>query len=144
MSSGINLKIWMALKGRIDTLPLSYPKAWPAETFEVPGISPFIRVGRVVAAPAGQMIKYGKPHLRTGFIILTLVYPISRGEIPLGQAAAYFDNISGQIAEHFTDGTIMTFDGVCVTVTDYPHVQEGYLDGGFWNIPVRIPWRIYA
>ena len=148
MSSGINLKIWMALKGRIDTLPLPYPKAWPAETFELPTdgntILPYLRIGRVVASPVGEMINYGKPHLRTGFIIVTLVYPMSRGEIPKDNAAAFYDNIAGEIAEHFRDGTHVSFDGVCVSVTNYPHVQEGYSDGGYWNVPVRIPWRTFV
>lgn len=143
MSAAVETKIWMALKSRVDSLPLAYPRAWPGQTFEVPHSGappmpqPFLRIGRITMAPVRQLIAPGKPHDRIGSLMVTLVYP-------LGQDVSVYDQIAGTVAEHFKDGTQMAYGGVCVTVTDYPHVQEGYTDNGYWNVPVQIPWRCFA
>ncbi|WP_194273468.1 DUF4128 domain-containing protein [Alcaligenes faecalis] len=141
MSAKTETAIWLAIKGRVESLPLSYTKAWPGQTFEVPHAGglpqPYLRVGRVTVAPVRQMIAPGKPHRRTGALIITLVYP-------LGQDVSAYDQIAGTVADHFRDGTQMTYGGVCVSVTDYPHAQEGYEENGFWTVPVRIPWQCFA
>jgi hypothetical protein len=141
MSAGIETSIWLALKSRIDTLPLAYPRAWPGQTFQVPStggqLLPFLRIGRVTVAPSRQLLADGKPHERNGSLMVTLVQP-------LGQDVAVYDQIAAGIAEHFIDGTQMRFGAVCVAVSSYPHVQEGYEDTGYWTVPVRIPWRCFA
>ncbi|MPS98607.1 MAG: hypothetical protein E2581_08915 [Pseudomonas sp.] len=141
MSAGIETSIWLALKSRIDTLPLAYPRAWPGQTFQVPASGglpqPYLRVGRVSADPVRLFLGDGEPHRRTGSLMVTLVHP-------LGQAVAVYDQIAAGIAAHFVDGTEMVYGDLLVTVRDYPHVQEGYEDTGYWSVPVRIPWRCYA
>lgn len=141
MSAGIETSIWLALKSRIDTLPLAYPKAWPGQTFQVPASGglpqPYLRVGRVSADPVRLFLGDGEPHRRTGSLMVTLVHP-------LVQAVAVYDQIAAGIAEHFIDGTQMRYGAVCVAVSSYPHVQEGYEDTGYWTVPVRIPWRCFA
>lgn len=141
MSAKTETAIWLALKSRIESLPLPYSKAWPGQTFEVPHAGglpqPYLRIGRVSVAPVRQLIAAGKPHERTGSLMITLVHP-------LGQDVAVYDQIAAGIAEHFKDGTEMRYGSVCVSVTAYPHVQEGYLDEAYWVTPVRIPWRCFA
>jgi len=141
MTPKIETSLWLAFKARITSLPLTIAKAWPGETFTVPTGGgkplPYLRVGRVSAAPLRQMIAPGKVHQRTGFLIITLVYP-------LGQNISVYDEIAGTIAEYFKDGTELNYGGVCATVTAYPHVSDGYLEGAYWEIPVRIPWVCYA
>lgn len=141
MTPGIETSIWLALKSRIDTLPLAYPRAWPGQTFQVPSSGglpqPFLRIGRVSVAPVRQLIADGKPHARTGSLMVTLVHP-------LGQDVAVYDQIASGIARHFVDGTQMRYGAVCVTVRDYPHVQDGYTEDGYWTVPIRIPWRCFA
>lgn len=141
MNAGIETSIWLALKAHIDTLPLAYPRAWPGQTFQVPSsggqLLPFLRIGRVTVAPARQLLADGKPHERSGSLMVTLVHP-------LGQDVAVYDQIAAGIAEHFIDGTQMRYGAVCVAVRSYPHVQEGYEDTGYWTVPVRIPWRCFA
>lgn len=143
MSARIETAIWLALKARIETIPLGLSFAWPGETFVAPssGVSllPYLRVGRVTASPVRQVIAPGKPHERTGAIIVTLVAPLSTK-----QNVSVYDQMAGEIALHFRDGTEMTFSGICVSVTSYPHVQEGYEDSGYWTVPVSIPWRCFA
>lgn len=141
MTPGIETSIWLALKSRVDSLPLVFAKAWPGQTFDIPhayGLpQPFFRIGSVSAAPVRQMIADGKPHERVGALMVTLVHP-------LGQDVAVYDQISDGVAGHFRDGTHMRYGAVCVTVTSYPDVQDGYKDNGYWTVPVRIPWRCFA
>jgi len=141
MTPGIETSIWLALKSRIDSLPLPFERAWPGEVFEASAASgqlqPFLRIGRVSVAPNRQFLADGKPHDRVGSLMVTLVHP-------LGQDVAVYDQLAAGIAEHFRDGTQMRYGAVCVAVTSYPHVQEGYEDVGYWTVPVRIPWRCFA
>ncbi|MDL5036847.1 DUF4128 domain-containing protein [Comamonas sp. Y6] len=141
MSPGIETSIWLALKSRIDTLPLAYPRAWPGQTFQVPSSGglpqPFLRIGRVTTDPVRLFLDDGQPHRRTGSLMVTLVYP-------LGQDIAVYDQVAAGIASHFIDGVQMRHGAVCVKVRDYPHVQDGYEDTGYWNVPVRIPWQCFA
>lgn len=139
MSAKTETSIWLAQRKRVAQLP--YPKAWPGEKFAVPnnGVKPlpYLRIGRVSTTPTRMVIAPGKPHQRTGMLIVTLVHP-------LGLDVCVYDQIAATIAEYFVDGTEMYYDGVCVCVTAYPHVQEGYEDNGYWNVPVSIPWRCFA
>lgn len=135
------VKIWLALRSRVESIPLPFAKAWPAETFtptyNVDVISPYLRIGRVSVAPVPVFIDKGKRHTRTGTLIVTLVHPI-------GQQASVYDEYAGQIANHFADGTTMYYDGVCVKITAQPHVQPGFEDNGYWTVPVSIPWQTFA
>lgn len=135
MSAKKETAIWLAIKSRIDTLSMTIDKAWPGEAYN-PTNKPYLRIGRVSAAPQRELIANGKPHIRTGSIIITLVYP-------LGQNISVYDQLAATVAEHFEEGTEMSYRGVCVTVTDYPNVQEGYEDNGWWTVPVVIPWRCF-
>jgi hypothetical protein len=141
MSALTETATWLALKARVESLPIGYPKAWPGETFEVPAAGglpqPYLRIGRIIVAPVRQMIATGKVHERTGSLMITLVHP-------LGQNVSVYDQIAATIADHFRDGTEMRYGGVCVSVTSFPHVQEGYEDNGYWTAPVRVPWRCFA
>lgn len=141
MTAGIETSIWLSLQSRVTSLLPSYPKAWPGEVFAVPSSggkpAPFLRIGRVSVAPVRLFMGDDEEHKRTGRLIITLVYP-------LGQDVAVYDQIAAGIARHFAEGTEMTFSGLTVVVSDTPHVQEGYEDNGYWNMPVSIPWRCYA
>lgn len=137
----IETRIWLALKARIESLPLGFPRAWPGQTFDRPydgaALKPYLRIGRVSASPAGVMIDYAKPHDRRGSLIVTLVHQ-------LGPDTSVFDQYAATIAAHFRDGTQMRYGAVCVTVPTYPHVQPGYETDGYWSVPVNVPWRCFA
>lgn len=141
MKAKVETAIWLALRERVESLPMTIAKAWPAEKFDLPydgpKLLPFLRVGRVSVAPVRVLIKPGKKHTRTGALIVTLVYPLK-------QDIKVYDQLAGTIAEHFREGTEMRYDGVCVTVENAPHVQDGYEDNAYWAVPVRIPWRCFA
>ena len=143
MDASTETKIWMALKSRADSIPLSFPKAWPAEKFIPPfGGSPsmalpYLRVGRVSADPARVFIPNGGKYDRSGALIITLVHP-------LGQAGEVYEQMAGVIADHFNDTIKLYYGGLCVSVPYYPSVNEGFEDSGYWTVPVRIPWRCFA
>lgn len=133
----VETQIWLALKSGIDSLPLSYPIAWPAKP-STAVTSGYIRVGHVTAAPNPELIATGKKHTRRGFLMLTLVMPMNQ------KNSSIFIDQAGQIAEHFKEGYAVRYGSLCVTITSAPHVVDGYEDGGHWNVPVRIPWRTFA
>lgn len=137
----VETKIWLALRAQIESIPLPFAKAWPAETFtptHTDGqLTPYLRIGRVTVAPIPVFIDDGKPHQRTGTLIITLVHP-------MGQVTSVYDEYAGQIAAHFAEGTTMYYSGVCVKITAQPHVQPGYEENGYWTVPVSIPWRTFA
>lgn len=137
----VETKIWVALKSRIDTIPLPFDKAWPAETFTPTHtggkLTPYLRIGRVSIAPVPVFIDTGKRHQRTGTLIITMVHP-------LGQVTSVYDEYAGQIAAHFSEGATVYYDGICVKINVQPHVQPGFEDNGYWQVPISIPWRTFA
>lgn len=137
----VETKIWLALRDRVESIPLTFAKAWPAETFTPVyndgELLPYLRIGRVTVAPVPVFIDTGKRHQRTGTLIITLVHP-------LGRVASVYDEYAGQIAAHFNEGTSMYYNGVCVKVTAQPHVQPGYEQDAYWTVPISIPWRTFA
>lgn len=141
MTPSIETSIWLALKSRIESLPLTFARAWPGQKFEPPRANglpqPFLSIGRVSAAPRRLMVKGGQDNQRTGFLMVTLVHP-------LGQNVAVYDELAGKIAQHFVDGTEARFGGVCVSITEYPHVQDGFEENGYWMVPIRVPWRCFG
>jgi len=142
MTPSIETSIWLALKAHLRTIQSEFKFAWPGEGFTIPhdetGLLPYWRVGYLSVAPVAMEIAYGKLHLRTGTLIVTLVHP-------MGGDVAVFNEYAGQMAQHFTDGLKMRYGGaVCVEIPNYPHVMDGYEDSGYWTVPVSIPWRCFA
>lgn len=140
----INTSIWLALKSRIDTIPtqinIIMPGNFPEEAPHDNGqMLPFLHVARVFSDPSPAFIEDGKPHTRTGALIVTLRHPITRA-----YTISRYDQIAGEVANHFVDGTMMRHGNVCVRVTSYPSINEGYEDNGYWVVPVSIPWRTFV
>lgn len=142
----VETKIWLALKVRIESLPLLFPVAWPAEASTRPvdttKLLPYLRIGRVSVSPVSAVIRDGAKSIRTGTLIVTLVHPLLNGAGI--DADSIYTEYAGQIAAHFAEGTQMHYGNVCVKVTSQPHVQPGYEDSGYWTVPVSIPWRTFA
>lgn len=133
----IETKIWLALKARIESLPLTYDRAWPATKYEPSARAPYLRIGKLSVDPMRLVLADGKPHERTGMLMVTLVHPLT-------QDFSVYQDLQGKIAEHFKDGTRMTCQGICVSVPTYPHCVDGYEGNGWWTAPVSIRWRCVA
>lgn len=135
MNPTVETAIWMALRQRVEALPLELPIAWPGEVFE-PGSAAYLAVQNIVARPARALMSAG-PHDRTGTLQIMTMHPIgTRYEVT--QEAA------GQIAEHFPCDLRLTFGGVSVRVTEAPHVSDGYREDAYWQTPVRVRWQAWA
>lgn len=130
------MKIWMALRGVLHDEVSAIAKV---EGVTNHGTNPgtFITVSNIVAPPVRMHLKAGGPHVRTG--ILTLVFVA-----PIGLTREFYDDKAYKIADMFPEGRKISYDGVCVEITNEPHVIEGYRDGGDWRTPVTINWRTFA
>jgi len=127
----------MALRAKILTLPFSPMPAvaFPADVFS-PGSAAFLAVGINSAQPRRYLLARGKND-RTGTVTISYVAPI-------GQNGAVYTEAGGLIAAHFPEELKLRFEDVCVRITDYPHVVDGYQDDGWWRTPVTIKWRVSA
>jgi hypothetical protein len=133
---GTETSIWLAIKARIEALPvLPMPIAWPASTFSPDGAE-YLSVGEVTVDPVRLLIGSGA-HDRRGSIIVGLVSP-------LGQASEVYREKAAQIAAHFPEDLRLTHGGVTVRIPSRPTVQAGYRDEPYWRVPVVIPWRSFS
>lgn len=128
-------KIHLALKEL--SKGLNYPVAYPAEGF-TPG-NAYIRFGEVHTDPARIMIDDGRPYMRSGFLMMTFA-----GKIINGVPSESYVRQAGLIAQHFKDSVKIRYMGICVTIYNAPTLLTAYETDGYWNIPVRIPWRCFA
>lgn len=132
---GVETKIWMALKSRIQSIPGGLAIAYPADVF-TPGAAAYIAVGRVNIAPERVFVAAGA-HERRGTLTLSHVAPI-------GQDQAVYEEAGAKIAAHFPADLCMNFQGVAVRIVSAPHVVDGYRDGAWWRTPVNVFWRCGA
>ena len=132
---GIETKIWLALKSRIQSIPGGLAIAYPADVF-TPGAAAYIAVGRVNIAPERVFVASGA-HERRGTLTLSHVAPI-------GQDQAVYEEAGAKIAAHFPADLCMNFQGIAVKVVSASHVVDGYRDGAWWRTPVNVFWRASA
>ena len=132
---GIETKIWLALKSRIQSIPGGLAIAYPADVF-APGAAAYIAVGRVNIAPERVFVASGA-HERRGTLTLSHVAPI-------GQDQAVYEEAGATIAAHFPADLCINFQGVAVKIVSAPHVIDGYRDGAWWRTPVNVFWRCGA
>ena len=132
---GVETKIWMALKSRIQSIPGGLAIAYPADVF-TPGAAAYIAVGRVNIAPERVFVAAGA-HERRGTLTLSHVAPI-------GQDQAVYEEAGAKIAAHFPADLCINFQGVAVKIVSAPHVIDGYRDGAWWRTPVNVFWRCGA
>ena len=139
MTEIVETKIWMALRARIATLPLTFAKAWPKEEFTPPPMQPYLEIAHLPNAVQRPFIGHDDPNWRTGILQLTLMYPVAlkhHGEVDIQYA--------GQIAAHFNQAVEMFYDDVKVTIERSPDVAQGYRDGVYWRTPVSVRWQAFA
>lgn len=132
-------KIWMALRSRVETLPLAFAKAWPAQTFTPIANQPFIEVRLLPNAVQRLFIGSDDPHRRPGILQLSLMYPIS-----LGHAFEVINQYAGQIAAHWPTDLKMTFQDTTVRVERAPDVAQPFRDETYWRVPCSIRYEAFA
>lgn len=137
MPAATETSIWIALRSRIESLPLSpaLPVAYPASTYS-PGGEAYLSIGGVTQPPDRRSVGPGSDD-RIG--TLGIIYVA-----PLGQDTAVYTQVAGLIAAHFPKDLALYHGAVTVRVMDSPHVQEGYRDGAMWHVPITIRWRSFT
>lgn len=148
-------KIHLAFKNRVSKfalpsyLPTGYvepgyeegdwgiPVAFPGEPFYPRNA--YIRFGEVYSDPLRITVDDGRPYLRTGFLMLTFV-----GKVIIGIRSEDYTRMAGRIAQHFQDNVKIRHEGVCVSIYNAPTFLTAYETDGYWNVPIRIPWRCFA
>lgn len=130
----IETKIHIALKTRSKQLP--FKVVYAGDVYR-PASDPYARFGEVYADPVNVFVSDGRPHNRTGFVVITFVDTLPK-------PSEYFAQQAGLIAALYNDGVKMTYGGVCVSVSSAATLLTAYETDGYWNVPVRIPWRCFA
>lgn len=136
----VETQIWLALEARVKTLPMMpMPIHWPGMDY-TPGAVDFLDVADIYIAPRRMFINKNVND-RSGSIIISYV-----GEI--GQPSAYYRERGGIIANHFNSTIGLRYQTVCLSLMsdggNSAEVQAGYRDGGWYRVPVVIPWRTFA
>ena len=132
-----NTKIWLALRGLLESANPKPAYAYPGELFS-PGDSTFVRVGFLPHEPRRVEIGRATRSLRTGLLTLVVDSKLSStaGEVSLG--------IAEELADLFTPDTPFCYMDTCVQFLTAPHVSGGFHDNGRWQIPVSVSWRSYS
>lgn len=123
-----------ALSAVLEAHPL--PKAWSNAGYDpkAPGAVPYIAVSFVLPPATDATMDSSAPVI-SGRLIATLVRRPGNApdENPLAghrQAAS--------IAALFHRGQRITGGAQVITITDHPSIGEGYEDGAYWRVPVRV------
>jgi hypothetical protein len=132
------MSIWLALKGRVQTLTLSpavavvYPKENAPE-------GKHIRVRHLPNENQRPFMGSTDPVWRRGILQLSIMSPISAKE-----ASDVDMQIAGKIAEHFAQDTPMRHGGLSVKVERAPDIAQAFRDGEHWHTPVSVRWYCFA
>lgn len=132
---------WLALKARIDTLVTDptllrfEPGAIVTAPKDSTGPLPFILLSDATNDPDRGGRIDPKLHVRSGTLMLTLQWPISRAV-----THAQLKEIAGQIASHFPADACMTFGPSRLRVTQDSAALAAYVDGAYRVVVVRVFW----
>jgi hypothetical protein len=142
----VETAIWLALKGRVQTLPTSIvPQtsiAWPKKPFDKPQSggkpAPYIEVRLLPNRVQRLFIGSAEPHRRPGILQLDFMAP-TNGLLDDVQVI----EMAGDIAAHFPTDLKLTAHGVTVRIEQAPDVMQGFADGAYWRTPISIRFQTF-
>lgn len=148
MSATTETKIWLALKGRVETIPLAFPKAYPREAFTPPSAAPWLEIVHLPNANSRPFLGADDPMFRQGILQINLRSPVGK---ETGQAQPHPSEVdiqrAGTIAAHFWSdltGRTLFFEGVRVVIQRAPDVARPFVDGAFWLTPISVRYEAFA
>lgn len=124
-------KIWQALKAKVATIS-GYDFDWPQSEF-TPSDAPYLEVRHLPNYSNRLTIENSGQSQYKGILQLSLMYPITlkhSGEVMLEKA--------GLIKAQFTQGTLLSFQGVNVEIEKQPDIAQPFREDGFWRYPITI------
>ena len=138
MAASVETKIWLALKAKIETLPLSFPVAYPKQDYTPETGKAWIKVSHMLNTGFRPFIGNADPELRQGILQLALHTPLN------SQTAEVDMQYAGQIAAHFAADRKLYHDGIKVTIQRYPDVGQAYRVDDWWFTPVNVAWQSFS
>ncbi|MER8806028.1 DUF4128 domain-containing protein [Mesorhizobium australicum] len=134
----IETSIWLALKGRVQSLILSpaLPIAWPNEGFTKPTTG-YLRVTHVPNINRRLFIGSTEPHQRIGLLQIDVF-------AKKNQDASVSAAIAGQIGASFPTDLRIRYGGITVRVNKAPDVAQAIADDTHWLTPVTIAYEVFA
>jgi hypothetical protein len=144
----IETSIWLALRGRVESLALSpaLAVAWPKEVFTPPqgGTPPtrlaYLEVSHLPNRHVVRGVAYEATHERQGILQIVLKYPIEKAAEQPGHSETVQADIAGQIAAHFPAGLRMSHGDVMLKVERAPDIASSFRDNAepYWQTPISI------
>lgn len=130
-----HIAIRNALQAAVDAMLPALVTGWENRDFVPPDPDvPYQEVYLKFAAP--QNLEMGQTYLETGFMQVSLFYPLNGGP----QAA---ELRAEQLRSTFYRSRSFTDSGVTVTITGTANILDGSREDDRWFVPVRIPFHAY-
>ena len=135
----IETQIWLALKGRVQSLVLTpaLPIAWPNETYVPSPTQNYLRVTHVPNINRRLFIGSTEPHQRIGLLQVDVF-------AKKNQDASVAAEIAGQVAAWFPTDLRMTYSSAAVRVTKAPDVAQAIADDTHWLVPTSVEYECFA
>lgn len=137
----VETKIWLALKGRIDSMVLDWPHTilWPGRIVSLPdGIG--LEVTYMPNRPLRRYLASDEPSYRRGILQIGVLVK------PGVSNPAYPQEIVGDVADHFPADQPMTYSDITVKVSEDPQVGGGFYDAkrNRFVTPISIRYHVEA
>lgn len=133
----IETSIWLALKARVETLSLTpaRPIAWPNEATPQAGI--YLRVSHVPNVVTRRQVGTEGAHDRIGLLLIDVFEKKDRD-------AAVATEVAGLVAEHFRTDLDLRYGDITVRISAAPSTAQALATDTHWQVPVTIPYRVFA
>ncbi|WP_422366411.1 phage tail terminator-like protein [Pelagibius sp.] len=133
--ASVEVNIWMALRGRLETLSVipAAPVVYPKE--DAPA-GRYLRVQHLPNRLSRFAVGSDGSNERPGILQVSVMSPIETQE-----TAEVDMEVAGQVAAHFPADLMLEFGGLQVRITRAPDVAGAYRDEAHWRTPVSIPYE---
>lgn len=133
----VETAIWLALRGRIETIPGAMPTAWPNEAFTPSAQAAYLRIDMIPNTTQRVFIGSTDPHRYRGILQIGVM-------ARLNQNLAVGMEIAGDVADHFPADLRLTAHDVTVRVTSHPSLGPAQPQATHLMIPVSIEFEAWA
>jgi hypothetical protein len=123
-----------ALEVGLFSITPALTTAWENQDFVIQAGTPYQKVSFVPTTPDNPT--FGGDHYQErGIFYIELNYPSKNGSVVAATRAEL-------IRTTFKRGATFSSSGVSVTIQETPEVMQGFVEEGFWVLPIKI--RFFA
>jgi hypothetical protein len=124
-----------ALEARLGTASGLPVVIWENQD-ALPTTRPYLDFQNVRVSTRDQALA-GGAGVSEGYLMITVV--ADQNAYATGAAS-----IADDVAERYPYGLRLAFDGGHVLITKPPHVMQGFPEGAYWRVPVRIDYQAFG